>query len=68
MSAEAVRAAPALPAGPVAGHADVLARLVEVVAARTGYEPSEIDPNYELEADLGIDTVKQAEIFGEVHA
>jgi 3-oxoacyl-(acyl-carrier-protein) synthase/NAD(P)-dependent dehydrogenase (short-subunit alcohol dehydrogenase family)/phosphopantetheinyl transferase/acyl carrier protein len=66
VSAEAARAAPALPAGPVAGHAEVLARLVEVVAARTGYEPSEIDPNYELEADLGIDTVKQAEIFGEV--
>ncbi len=49
-----------------AGHTEVLARLIGVVAARTGYEPSEIDPNYELEADLGIDTVKQAEIFGEV--
>ncbi|RME22042.1 MAG: SDR family NAD(P)-dependent oxidoreductase, partial [Deltaproteobacteria bacterium] len=26
----------------------------------------EIDPDYELEADLGIDTVKQAEVFAEV--
>jgi NAD(P)-dependent dehydrogenase (short-subunit alcohol dehydrogenase family)/phosphopantetheinyl transferase/acyl carrier protein len=44
----------------------VLARLIGVVAAKTGYDPGEIDPAYELEADLGIDTVKQAEIFGEV--
>ena len=46
--------------------AEVLARLTAVVAAKTGYETSEIDPAYELEADLGIDTVKQAEIFAEV--
>ena len=44
----------------------VLAKVVSVVAAKTGYEPGEIDPAYELEADLGIDTVKQAEIFAEV--
>ncbi len=49
-----------------APRAEVVARLVAVVAAKTGYEPSEIDPAYELEADLGIDTVKQAEIFAEV--
>ncbi|MBM4393961.1 MAG: beta-ketoacyl synthase, partial [Deltaproteobacteria bacterium] len=45
---------------------DVLARLVGVIAAKTGYGREEIDPAYELEADLGIDTVKQAEIFAEV--
>jgi acyl carrier protein len=44
----------------------VVASLVELIAAKTGYEKAEIDPEYELEADLGIDTVKQAEIFGEV--
>ena len=46
--------------------ADVLATLIAVVAAKTGYGTEEIDPAYELEADLGIDTVKQAEIFSEV--
>ncbi len=58
---------PAPPDGSSApGRDDVLAKLVAVVAAKTGYDPSEIDPGYELEADLGIDTVKQAEIFAEV--
>ncbi|MFZ5476025.1 MAG: SDR family NAD(P)-dependent oxidoreductase [Myxococcota bacterium] len=47
---------------------DVLKTLIAVVAQKTGYDPSEVDPSYELEADLGIDTVKQAEIFGEVRA
>ncbi len=32
-------------------------------AEQTGYDPEELDPGYELEADLGFDTVKQAEIF-----
>ena len=33
---------------------------------KTGYEPDDIESDMELEADLGIDTVKQAEIFSEV--
>jgi acyl carrier protein len=37
-----------------------------VIATRTGYGLDDIEPDYELEADLGIDTVKQAEIFSEV--
>ena len=40
--------------------------LVELISQKTGYSVDELDPTYELEADLGIDTVKQAEIFGEV--
>ncbi len=44
----------------------MLKDLLEVVGRRTGYEPAELDPTYELEADLGVDTVKQAEIFGEM--
>lgn len=43
-----------------------LAALVEVVAARTGYAPEELEPGFALEADLGVDTVKQAEIIGEL--
>ncbi|MCB9689307.1 MAG: SDR family NAD(P)-dependent oxidoreductase [Alphaproteobacteria bacterium] len=47
-------------------HAEVLAHLVSVVAEKTGYETDEIEPGFELEADLGIDTVKQAEILSDV--
>lgn len=40
-----------------------LAELTALFAAQTGYEQDELDPEYQLESDLGIDTVKQAEIF-----
>ena len=50
--------APAMPAG-----ADgVLAELIALVAQKTGYSTDELDPDFELERDLGVDTVKQAEI------
>jgi acyl transferase domain-containing protein/acyl carrier protein/NAD(P)-dependent dehydrogenase (short-subunit alcohol dehydrogenase family)/phosphopantetheinyl transferase len=54
------------PRAPAPAPGDALQDLIEVVASKTGYEPSEIEPNFELEADLGIDTVKQAEIMGEL--
>ncbi|MFX1499866.1 MAG: SDR family NAD(P)-dependent oxidoreductase, partial [Promethearchaeota archaeon] len=38
----------------------------KVIADKTGYEIEDIDDEYDLEEDLGIDTVKQAEIFGEL--
>ena len=37
-----------------------------IISEKTGYDTDELEPDFELEADLGIDTVKQAEIFGEV--
>ncbi|MEQ1504211.1 MAG: SDR family NAD(P)-dependent oxidoreductase, partial [Myxococcota bacterium] len=43
-----------------------LAELVAVVAEKTGYDPSDLEPSFELEADLGVDTVKQAEILSEL--
>jgi NAD(P)-dependent dehydrogenase (short-subunit alcohol dehydrogenase family)/acyl carrier protein len=39
-----------------------------VIAAQTGYEIDMLDDDLDLEADLGIDTVKQVEIFGKVSA
>src|SRR5581483_1302773 len=51
--------------GPGAAH-DVLAKVTAMIASKTGYPPEMLDPNLDMEADLGIDTVKQAEIFGEV--
>ncbi|MEC8192296.1 MAG: SDR family NAD(P)-dependent oxidoreductase [Myxococcota bacterium] len=54
-------------AAPQLGSAgDVLSELLAVISEKTGYGPDELEPDYELEADLGIDTVKQAEIFGQV--
>jgi len=45
---------------------DMLQHLLRVIAEKTGYDLEDLEPDMELEADLGIDTVKQAEIFGEV--
>ena len=44
----------------------ILADVIERVAVATGYETDELEPALELEAELGIDTVKQAEILGEL--
>ncbi|MEM6732940.1 MAG: acyl carrier protein, partial [Myxococcota bacterium] len=41
----------------------LLSELTALFAEESGYEPSDLEPAFELEADLGIDTVKQAEIF-----
>ena len=40
--------------------------VVSVVAQTTGYPPELLDLDLDLEADLGVDTVKQAEIFAAV--
>ena len=37
--------------------------LVEIVAERTGYPVDMIDPTLDLEADLGIDSIKRVEIL-----
>ena len=42
---------------------DVEAEVLAVVAAKTGYPADMLDLDLDLEADLGIDTVKQAEVF-----
>ncbi|KAK1548246.1 hypothetical protein Q3G72_010920 [Acer saccharum] len=57
-----VIAAPALP------REAVLQELIKVFAEATGYDAADLDPSHALEADLGIDTVKQAEIFGMVRS
>lgn len=63
--AEAVMAAPAVGAGGPS-RAAAYATILEILCARTGYDAEEIEPDFELEADLGIDTVKQAEIMASV--
>jgi len=44
----------------------VPARVLAIVAHQTGYPPDMLDLRLDLEADLGIDTVKQAEMFAAV--
>ncbi|MCW5852349.1 MAG: acyltransferase domain-containing protein, partial [Anaerolineae bacterium] len=57
-------AAPAPTATP--GQDAVTAKVLEVVAEKTGYPQEMLDPDLDLEADLGIDTVKQAETFAAI--
>ena len=53
--------APAVPAGNSAGAA--LSKIKEIIAEQTGYTKDMLEDTLDLEADLGIDTVKQVEIF-----
>ena len=66
------RAAPA-PAAPAAARGrrrrwvdPVVAEVLSVVAEKTGYPQEMLELDLDLEADLGVDTVKQAEVFAAV--
>jgi acyl transferase domain-containing protein len=63
---EAPVAAPPTAAKP--GVDPVMARVMEIIAEKTGYPSDMLDADLDLEADLGIDTVKQAETFAAVRA
>ena len=41
----------------------LISSLLEIVSDRTGYPPDMLDPNLDLEADLGIDSIKRVEIL-----
>ena len=43
-------------------------KVMDIVAEKTGYPKDMLDLDLDLEADLGIDTVKQAEMFASVRA
>ena len=58
--------APAAPAAPAAASADLESEIVQLVADRTGYPAEMLELDLDLEADLGIDTVKQAELLSEL--
>ncbi|MFX1498741.1 MAG: SDR family NAD(P)-dependent oxidoreductase [Promethearchaeota archaeon] len=45
---------------------EILKEIKQIIASKTGYDLVDIEETYDLEEDLGIDTVKQAEIFGEI--
>ncbi|HEX3222245.1 MAG TPA: SDR family NAD(P)-dependent oxidoreductase [Nocardioides sp.] len=60
--------APAAVVAPTAGPSqeEVTEAVVSIVAEMTGYPPELLDLDLDLEADLGVDTVKQAEVFAAV--
>ncbi|MGE5109635.1 MAG: SDR family NAD(P)-dependent oxidoreductase [Acidobacteriaceae bacterium] len=61
-----VQPAPVTTATPTDSADDVAAKVLEIVAEKTGYPTEMLDLDLDLEADLGIDTVKQAEMFAAV--
>lgn len=72
---EVIAAVPELPLPPAAvpepeaaavGGADVQQVVLEIISERTGYPVDMIEPDLDLEADLSIDSIKRAEIAGEL--
>lgn len=62
-------AAADLPAAPEAPAGDAIAKkVIDIVARKTGYPEEMLEMDLDLEADLGIDTVKQAETVAEIRA
>jgi acyl transferase domain-containing protein/NAD(P)-dependent dehydrogenase (short-subunit alcohol dehydrogenase family)/acyl carrier protein len=62
--AVATAPSPAVTTAAVASGGDVVMETVlRLVSDKTGYPRDMLDPELDLEADLGIDTVKQAEVF-----
>jgi malonyl CoA-acyl carrier protein transacylase len=65
--------APEITPEPVPEKADadvgsVKDKILAIVSEKTGYPTDMLDLDLDLEADLGIDTVKQAEMFSEIRA
>jgi acyl transferase domain-containing protein/NAD(P)-dependent dehydrogenase (short-subunit alcohol dehydrogenase family) len=63
---QAVAPAPVAPAQPASEDDPVKARVLALVAEKTGYPVDMLDLDLDLEADLGVDTVKQAEVFAAI--
>ncbi|HLK65175.1 MAG TPA: SDR family NAD(P)-dependent oxidoreductase [Bryobacteraceae bacterium] len=53
---------------PVSESDEVREKVLAIVAEKTGYPKDMLDLDLDLEADLGIDTVKQAEMFASIRA
>ena len=65
-AAPVAAAAPVVPARAAPGADEVSRRWCGIVAEQTGYPLELLDLDLDLEADLGVDTVKQAEVFAAV--
>jgi acyl transferase domain-containing protein/acyl carrier protein/NAD(P)-dependent dehydrogenase (short-subunit alcohol dehydrogenase family) len=62
-----VQTATPVPAAPMANAVDaVKERILTLMVEKTGYPQDMLDLDLDLEADLGVDTVKQAEMFAAI--
>jgi acyl transferase domain-containing protein/NAD(P)H-dependent flavin oxidoreductase YrpB (nitropropane dioxygenase family)/NAD(P)-dependent dehydrogenase (short-subunit alcohol dehydrogenase family) len=52
-----------LPAAGGINAEELVAKFLEIVSERTGYPPEMLDLNLDMEADLGIDSIKRVEIL-----
>ncbi len=63
------RTAPVAPPLAVAfSRESITARLLDIVSQRTGYPPEMLNLDLDMEADLGIDSIKRVEILGELQS
>ncbi len=67
-SPDLVVATPVVVAAPALTDDSIKDKVLEIVAEKTGYPKDMLDLDLDLEADLGIDTVKQAEMFAAIRA
>ncbi|HPK66213.1 MAG TPA: phosphopantetheine-binding protein, partial [Thermoanaerobaculia bacterium] len=58
--------APAAASAPEGGDDEIATAVLALVSEKTGYPPEMLDLDLDMEADLGIDTVKQAELFAAI--
>jgi acyl transferase domain-containing protein/NAD(P)-dependent dehydrogenase (short-subunit alcohol dehydrogenase family)/acyl carrier protein len=66
-ASEPLKVVPAASAMPATDDA-IKDKILDIVAEKTGYPKDMLDLDLDLEADLGVDTVKQAEMFAAVRA
>ncbi|AWH75531.1 polyketide-type polyunsaturated fatty acid synthase PfaA [Dokdonia sp. Dokd-P16] len=59
-------AVPVARATPAAGNSEMLDLMLSVVADKTGYPAEMLELSMDMEADLGIDSIKRVEIFGAI--
>ena len=62
----AAPAPPSAPAKPATTGDSVKERILALMVEKTGYPQDMLDVDLDLEADLGVDTVKQAEMFAAI--
>jgi acyl carrier protein len=53
-------------AAPTEGNSEMLDLMLSVVADKTGYPAEMLELSMDMEADLGIDSIKRVEIFGAI--
>ena len=69
VTAEVIATTPVVPVPttrPIADNEPVKERILALMVEKTGYPQDMLDPDLDLEADLGVDTVKQAEMFAAI--